>query len=422
MMAQQIGDESIYLRLQQLQNGLLQFTDTTNAYRLLTEYGKDIRYNSLWKKWLVWNGTHWELDDGYLIHDKGLKMIRGIYEELLKTSDIRDRLDIEKHAMQSESARRRKALIEVASWIPELNVKTDSLDTNPWLFNVKNGTIDLKTGKIREPNPDNLITRIANVEYDPNADCPGWKKFIMEIMDYNADLIHFIQNAAGWAITGDTSEQTMFILFGTGANGKSTFLNTIMNILGDYAIATATETFMKKTGDQITNDIARLRGTRFVTTTEAEHGKRLSEPLIKQITGNDRMTARFLYGEFFNFVPTFKIWMATNHKPVIKGTDHGIWRRIKLIPFTTRIEEEKQDKHLEQKLMVEASGILNWLIKGAMRWSKEGLSTPNIITSATAEYRAEMDIIGNFLKECCIQKDGASIKAREFFKCYQNWC
>src|SRR5215469_8704607 len=175
-MANRIGDESIYLRLQQLQKGLLQFTDTTNAYRLLTEYGKDIRYNSLWKKWLVWNGTQWELDDGYLIHDKGLKIVRGIYEELLKTSDIRDRLDIEKHAMQSESARRRKNLIEVASWIPELNIKTDSLDTNPWLFNVKNGTVDLKAGEIRQPNPDDLITRIANVEYNPNVDCPAWKK------------------------------------------------------------------------------------------------------------------------------------------------------------------------------------------------------------------------------------------------------
>ena len=328
-MAQQIGDESIYLRLHQFQNGLVQFTDTTNAYRLFAEHGKDIRYNAVWKKWMVWEGTHWSLDDGYLIHDRGLKMIRGIYEELLKTADYRDRLDIEKHAMQSESARRRKALIEVATWIPELNVKTDDLDKDPWLFNVRNGTIDLRTGEIREHNPDDLITRCANVEYDQNADCPVWRKFLMEIMNYNNDLIRFIQNAAGWAITGDTSEQTMFILFGTGANGKSTFLNTVMNLLGDYASATPTQTFMKKSGDQMTNDLARLRGTRFVTTTETEQGRRLSEPLIKQITGNDRITARFLYGEYFNFVPTFKIWMATNHKPVIKGTDHGIWRRIK---------------------------------------------------------------------------------------------
>jgi putative DNA primase/helicase len=421
-MAEPIGDESIYLRLDKLQKGLLQFTDTTNAYRLLAEHGKDIRYNAPWKKWIVWDGKHWELDDGYLIHDRGLQMIRGIYAELLKTADYRDRLDIEKHAMQSESARRRKAFVEVASWIPELNVKTDNLDNDPWLFNVENGTIDLRTGEIREQKPEDLITKIAHVSYDKAADCPAWKQFIREIMNYNTDLIRFIQRAAGWAITGDTSEQTMFILFGSGANGKSTFLNTLMNLLGDYAIATPTETFMRKSGEQITNDIARLWGTRFVTTTEAEQGKRLSEPLIKQITGNDRMTARFLYGEFFNFVPTFKIFMATNHKPVIKGTDHGIWRRIKLIPFTTTIAEEKQDKHLEQRLMKEGPGILNWLLEGAQQWYADGLQTPDIIIDATDEYRSEMDVIGNFIKERCIQGPGCSIRARELFRVYQDWC
>jgi putative DNA primase/helicase len=179
---------------------------------------------------------------------------------------------------------------------------------------------------------------------------------------------------------------------------------------------------MRKSGEQITNDIARLRGTRFVTTTEAEQGKRLSEPLIKQITGNDRMTARFLYGEFFNFVPTFKIFMATNHKPVIKGTDHGIWRRIKLIPFTTTIEEEKQDKNLEQKLMEEGPGILNWILEGTVRWCNERLKTPPAITSATDEYRGEMDVIGNFIKERCVQGAGCTIRARELFKVYQDWC
>jgi putative DNA primase/helicase len=214
----------------------------------------------------------------------------------------------------------------------------------------------------------------------------------------------------------------MFILFGSAANGKSTFLNTIMYLLGDYAIATPTETFMRKNGDQNTNDIARLRGTRFVTTTEAEQGRRLSEPLIKQITGNDKMTARFLYGEFFNFTPTFKIFMATNHKPVIKGTDYGIWRRIKLIPFTTRIPEEKQDKHLESKLKAEASGILNWLLEGTVRWKTEGLRTPAAILHATDEYRGEMDVIGNFLKECCVQGPEITIRVRELFKAYQDWC
>ena len=214
----------------------------------------------------------------------------------------------------------------------------------------------------------------------------------------------------------------MFILYGSGANGKSTFLNTLMYLLGDYAIATPTETFMSRKGEQIGNDLARLRGTRFVTTTETEQGKKIAEPLIKQITGNDRITARFLYGEYFNFQPTFKVFMATNHKPSIRGADHGIWRRIKLVPFTTRIPEEKQDKHLEDKLKLEASGILNWLLEGVSRWRKEGMKAPPAVLSATDEYRSEMDIIGNFVKDCCVQKSGISVKVRDLYKAYQIWC
>jgi putative DNA primase/helicase len=267
-----------------------------------------------------------------------------------------------------------------------------------------------------------MITKIANVDYDPKADCPMWKQFILEIMDYKIDIMKFVQTACGVAVTGDTREQTMFILFGSGANGKTTFLNTILSILGDYATSTPTETFMRKSGDQITNDIARLRGTRFVTTTEAEQGRRMSEPTIKKVTGNDQMTARFLYGEFFNFMPTFKIFMATNHKPVIKGTDHGIWRRIKLIPFTTTIADEKQDKDLEIKLRKEASGILNWLLEGTAIWQKEGLQAPAAVLAATNEYRNEMDVIGNFLKECCCAKEGAKILIKELFRAYQDWC
>jgi putative DNA primase/helicase len=422
MMAELIGDESIYLRIRELKKGNIQFTDATNAQRLYREHGKDIRYNAAWKKWVVWNGSHWEIDEGALIHTKGLETVRNIYDEVLKTDDYRERIEIEKYAMLSESMRRREAFVRAASFIKELNITSDDLDPNPWLLNVKNGTINVTTGEFWEHRQEDMITKIANVEYKPDADCPLWKQFIREIMNFKADIINFVQTAAGWALTGDTSEQTLFILFGSGANGKSTFLNTIMYLLGDYALATPTETFMRKNGDQNTNDLARLRGTRFVTTTEAEQGRRLSEPLIKKITGNDQMTARFLYGEFFNFMPTFKIFMATNHKPVIKGTDYGIWRRIKLIPFTTRITEEKQDKHLELKLREEASGILNWLLEGTKRWKKERLIVPLDILNATDEYRGEMDIIGNFLKECCTQTPGATIRIREFFKAYQEWC
>ncbi|MDR0442301.1 MAG: DUF5906 domain-containing protein [Treponema sp.] len=422
-MSEKMVDECIYLRISELKKGSIQFTDSTNAARLIREHGRDIRYNKAWKKWVVWNGRFWETDDsGALVHEKGLETVRNIYDEIIKTDDHRERMDIERYGMLSESVRRRESFVKAAQWVSELNIKSDDLDPDPWLLNVQNGTINVITGEFTEHKQENMITKLANVEYDPAADCPLWKQFIREIMGYKADLINFVQTAAGWSLTGDISEQTMFILFGSGANGKSTFLNTIMYLLGDYATSTNTETFMKKTGDQNTNDLARLRGTRFVTTTEAEQGRRLSEPLIKKITGNDPMTARFLYGEFFTFTPTFKIWMATNHKPVIKGTDHGIWRRIKLIPFTTRIEEKKQDKDLELKLRNEASGILNWLLEGAARWKRERLQAPAVVLNATDEYRGEMDVIGNFLKDRCREDFDATIRIRELYKAYSDWC
>jgi putative DNA primase/helicase len=326
-MDEKIGDESIYLRISELKKGNIQFTDATNAARFAKAYGRDIRYNSAWKKWIVWNGKYWAVDEsGALVHEKGLEVVRTIYDELLKTNDYRERMEIERYGMLSESVRRREAFVKAAQWNSALNIRSDDLDPDPWLLNLQNGTINVLTGEFREDRREEMISKIANAEYDPGADCPMWKQFIREIMNYKTELVSFLQTAAGWALTGNIEEQTMFILYGSGANGKTTFLNTIMYLLGDYALATPTESFMKKNGDQNTNDIARLRGARFVTTTEAEQGRRLSEPLIKKITGNDQMTARFLYGEYFNFTPTFKIFMATNHKPVIKGTDHGIWR------------------------------------------------------------------------------------------------
>ena len=421
-MGQKIGDESIILRVSELQSGKIQFTDTTNAERLHKQFGDIIRYNSAWKKWLVYNGKRWEIDDGALIHELSLKMVRNIYNELLNTSDYRDRLEIERYAILCESVRRRESIVKAATWIKDLKIDSNDVDRDPWLLCVRNGTLELSTGNFRPHERTDYVTKMADVDYKPSAKCPEWKKFIREIMNYNNELIKYIQTVCGWAITGDTSEQTMFILFGSGANGKSTFLNTLMYILNDYAIATPTETFMSRRGEQIGNDLARLRGTRFVTTTETEQGKKIAEPLVKQITGNDRITARFLYGEYFNFQPTFKVFLATNHKPAIRGADHGIWRRIKLIPFTTRIPEEKQNKRLEELLKREASGILNWLLEGTRRWRDEGLKTPPIVITATDEYRSEMDIIGNFVKDCCLQQSGASVKVRDLYKAYQAWC
>ncbi|GHU44115.1 phage protein [Spirochaetia bacterium] len=417
------NDQYGLMRVNQLRNGLIQRTDMTNSERLVKEFGDIIRYNSTWKKWLVWNEKYWEVDDGERNINRCVqKMVRGIYDDALNTSDYKERLEIEKFASQSESVRRINACLELAAKRDEVKITSDDLDKNMWLFNVENGTFDFAHDTFREHRKEDYITKIAHIDFNIDAACPIWENFIREIMNYDSDLIQFLQTAAGYGITGSVKEQAMFILFGSGANGKSTFLNTIANMLGDYATSTNTETFIKQNVEKISNDIARLRGARFVTTTETEQGRKLSEPLIKQITGNDKLTARFLFSEYFIFLPTFKIFMATNHKPHIKGTDNGIWRRIRLIPFTTTIQTDKQDKDLEQKLIAEQSGILNWLLAGTLRWIKEGLSTPQIITNATDEYRGEMDIIGNFLKECCVQEVSGHIRIRELFKTYQSWC
>jgi len=251
-----------------------------------------------------------------------------------------------------------------------------------------------------------------------------WDRFLDKVMAGNARMIGFLQKAIGWALTGDMREQVMFILFGTGANGKSTFLNVIMELFGNYAKSTQPDSFVKKHGNGISNDIARLCGTRFVMTCEIDEGQHLSETLIKQITGQDKLTARFLYGEFFEFLPTFKVFMATNQSPEIRGNDYGIWRRIKIIPFPVMISYEERDFNLMDKLRTEYAGILNWMIEGCLLWQKEGLGEPDEMRTAITEYRDDMDIISSFLQECCETEgqEQARIRSGDLYSAFASWC
>ncbi|HUX21788.1 MAG TPA: phage/plasmid primase, P4 family [Spirochaetia bacterium] len=414
--------EARYRRVDRLTRGLCQNTDTSNAERMLRKHGKDIRYCTLWKKWLCWDGVRWEIDTSAKMQALAKEVIRDMYVEASRLGDDRDRRELENHARKTEAVRGRKAMLEALSWEPPVCVHPEQLDANDWLFNCRNGTIDLKTGELRAPDRQDLMTKAANAEYVPGAECPRWKGFLREITGGNEELIAFIAKAAGWALTGNTSEQAMFILHGNGANGKSTFLNVLLDLFGDYAIATPTETFMRRTGGPVSNDLAALRGARLVTTIEADEGKRLSESLIKQITGNDRLTVLFLYSEFFSFEPTCKIFMATNHKPIINGTDHAVWRRIRLIPFTVTIPPERQDADLAECLKEEYPGMLNWLIDGCLRWQAERLGIPPAVREATESYRSEMDVIGNFLRDRCVVDPRETVQSRELFKAYAVWC
>ena len=333
------------------------------------------------------------------------------------------RVGLAKHAIKSESASRLSAMVRLARTELEIASGADRFDGDSWKLNVFNGTINLRTGQLQDHSRDDFITRLAPVSFDPREECPRWEDFIDEITARDQEQKRYLRRLSGYALTGSTREQAMFILYGTGANGKSTFVKGISDVMGEYANQTPTDTlFVKRTGS-IPNDIARLKGARLVTAVESEVGRRLAESLIKQVTGGDKIAARFLNKEFFEFVPEFKLFLATNHKPVIKGTDHAIWRRIRLIPFLYKIPEKRQDKDLADKLLNELPGILNWMIKGCLEWQQQGgLGKPKGIEMATKKYRAEMDLVGQFLEGVTTKSLTEEAPAKELYELYRVWC
>ena len=300
----------------------------------------------------------------------------------------------------------------------------DELDSNPWLLNAANGTIDLKTGALRAHSRRDLVTKQAPTAFDPDARCPTWLAFLDTVMAGRQDLIEFLRRAVGYSLTGDVSEQVVFFPYGLGANGKTTFAETVTAMLGDYAQKAPRGMLTMRAGnsDGVPNDIARLPGARFVVSNEVEEGRRLAEAQVKDLAGGDTLTARFMRGEFFEFRPTHKLWIYGNHKPVIRGTDEGIWRRMRLIPFEVTIAAAKQDRKLLQKLRAELPGILAWAVQGCLDWQRDGLSAPAEVTEATAAYRAEMDVLADFLSDKCYLAPSATVPKAALFVAYQTWC
>ena len=288
----------------------------------------------------------------------------------------------------------------------ELAIGPEQLDADPWLFNVENGTIDLRTGEIREHRREDFITKLAPVKLDPTADCPLWRQFLDRIFDGNDELIDYMRRLVGYSLTGVTEEHILPFLYGTGANGKSTFCETILKLMGpDYAMKAAPDLLMAKKGESHPTDRADLCGKRFVACIETEEGRRMAEALTKELTGGDRVRARRMREDFWEFTPTHHVWLAGNHKPAVNGTDYGIWRRIKLIPFDVVIPDAEQDKKLPAKLAEELPGILNWALAGCLDWQRDGMQEPDIVRANTSEYSKEMDVIGQFLDEHCERGD-----------------
>lgn len=419
-----VPPEKIQALLKELEGQPERFnlTDLGNARRFVAQHGRDIRYCYAWGCWFLWDGMRWVKDVTGGIYRLAKDTVMSIYIEAANAIDSEERKALAKHAARSESEARIKAMVSLAESEPGIAVTPDQLDGDPWLLNCSNGTLDLRTGEFRYPKREDLITKLAPVEYDINAECPTWIAFLDKILQGSSSLRVFMQKIMGYCLTGDTREQSLFFLHGAGANGKSTMINIILALLGDYAMQTPTETLMLADKGGIPNDIARLKGARFVAAVEAGEGRRMAEVLVKQLTGGDTITARFLHQEFFEFKPQCKIFLAANHKPVIKGTDHAIWRRIKMIPFTVTIPEDEQDKHLLDKLKAELSGILTWAVNGCLAWQQLGLGMPDEVKAATEGYRAEMDVIAGFIDEKCHIHSSVAAQAGALYGAYCQWC
>lgn len=396
-------------------------TDFGNARRLVQNHGADVRYCHAWGKWLIWDDRRWKIDESGAIMRKAKETTMSIYQEAGRAVDETERKELAKWALRSEAASRLRAMIELAESEPGIPVSPGELDVDDWLLNTRSGIIDLRTGELRPHTREAMLTKLAPVEYAPDAECPAWTAFLERIMDRNQELISFLQRAVGYALTGDTREEVIFLLYGTGANGKSTFLETMQVLLGDYARQADFSTFLLRQNETVRNDLARLAGVRFVSAVELEPGKRLSESVVKQVTGRDTVTARYLFQEYFEYKPKMKIFLACNHKPIIRGNDHAIWRRIRLIPFNVRIPDAEQDKDLDRKLRAELPGILAWAVRGCLEWQKQGLGKPEAVKDATDEYRGEMDVLGGFFEDRCVIGDGLRAVSSELYKEYLGW-
>jgi len=403
--------------------------DIGNAKRLIDRFGHLLVY-VVNVGWHVWDGKRWAIDSGDVAVKRfAQQTAKAIFAEIASLADKKAAENRAKWAISSGYSTRLKGMMEQAA--PHLAITSDDLDTDPWLFNCANGTIDLRTGSIRSHRQADLITKLSPVPYEPDALCPTWDRFMSEIFAGDDDLVRFTQRALGYSLTGITREHVIFILHGCGSNGKSVLLETVASILADYTRQCPSETFaMKDKGGGMSNDIARLAGARLVSVVETDQERRLAEGLVKQATGGDRMAARYLHHEFFEFLPKFKLWLATNHKPRIRGTDNGIWRRIRLLPFAvTFLDPEKaelgdpvKDDRLKETLVTEQPGILASIVRGCIEWQEIGLMMPEAVQAATNAYREAQDLLIGFLADRCDLHANYTAPFGELFTAYKQWC
>lgn len=404
-------------------------TDTGNAHRLYDKFGQILKYSYNRKKWYFWTGKVWTLDESGEVKKLADEICEDLKQEAWQIPDDDLQESALKWAKRTASSSAKEAMIKECQHLYDIPAATDDFDAYNDFLNCQNGVVNLRNGELMPHDSRLMLSKICNSEYDIKHGKPTrWLQFLDEITDGDKSLQEYIQKSIGYSISGSNREQCAYFLYGMGNNGKSTFLDTIADILGDYASNTQPDTLMMQSkvgslGGGANSDIARLKSARFVTCEEPTEGVRLNEGLLKQLTGGSKVTARFLYGDEFEFTPEFKIWVATNHKPVIRGTDVGIWRRIKLIPFEVNIPANKVDKNLKYKLRQEFPQILSWAVEGCMMWQSDGLCEPDCVLDATKDYKQEMDLIAGFVEQCIMidYESEQKIMAADLFSIYSKW-
>jgi putative DNA primase/helicase len=400
-------------------------TDLGNAERLVAGFGADLRYCHEADRWLVYDGRHWAEDRTGRVRGMARETVRGIGAEASATADPDERKALLKWAMTSEAKPRIDAMIGLAQAEPGVSVALDELDADAWRLNCLNGTIDLRTGELGSHRREDLVTKLAPVEYRPGARSEVWDRHLRFVTGGDEGRASFLKRAAGYSLTGDVSEEVLFFIHGPTAAVKSSHLEAIRCALGDYVRTADFEAFLARrdTGGA-RNDIARLAGARMVVSIEVDEGKRLAEGLIKMLTGGDKIAARFLYKETFEFLPKFKLWLAANHKPKIDPDDEAMWRRVLLVPFERVVPKGERDPGVKKALRdPESAGpaVLAWMVEGCLEWQREGLGVPSAVEDATERYREEMDPLRDFVEDCCIVTPDAWTATALLRRAYEDW-
>jgi len=407
-------------------------TDHGNGQRFVARYKGKVAYVAKYDKWLIWDGRRWRMDTDSEEMDAELHAA-GFIEEYAKnvsrdmmsrTAEIADEQLLKawrSWCKSSDSVSGSKNMLKSASTMRGIAFAPGHFDRDPDLLCTPQTVLDLKHGDMLPHAREHRITKMTSVT-PADIDCPTWLAFLDRVMGRDTDMIDFLQRAVGYSLTGETSEQVFFSMWGTGRNGKTTFLNILRMLAGEYAKNTDFSAFEEKKSDSIRNDLVRLNNARIVTAVEPSEQRRLAEAVIKRITGDEPITARFLYGEFFDFYPKFKLWLSSNHKIEIRGTDEGIWRRIMMIPFTVRIPKREVDRDLPRKLERELPGIMHWAWRGAQQWYRDGLRPPDKVIKANAEYRNDMDAIGDFLRANLRPCPDGRVAAKDLYERYREWC